>query len=107
MSDPGGHTQLLFALSSDPTAVTSGVEFFYSTDGFDGSLSGSFGGFVGVPYFFTSDPTFPQNGPTQFSGVPFLSYSFTPEAVAVPEPATLMLLGPAAAFFARRRFARR
>ena len=73
--------------------------------GFLGTIAGSFGGFFGGPYFFTSDPTFLQNGQTQVNGEAFLSTSFTSEAV--PEPATLLLGVPAVGLALRRRLRRR
>ncbi|MBX9583347.1 MAG: PEP-CTERM sorting domain-containing protein [Gemmataceae bacterium] len=105
----GDRVDVSFALSTDPTAVTSGVEFGAGSDGFFATLTGSFGGFTGFPYFFTADPTFPQDGSTVPFGVAFLSGSFTSEAAepaAVPEPATLALVAgvvPFAAAVRRRR----
>jgi len=101
----GVHNETLFALASDPTAVTSGAEWTATTDGFLGTIAGSFGGFFGGPYFFTSNPTFLQNGQTQVNGEAFLSTSFTSEAV--PEPATLLLGVPAVGLALRRRLRRR
>jgi hypothetical protein len=99
----GAHNEILFALAVDPTAVTSGAEWTPTTDGFFGTITGSFGGFNGSTYFFTSDPTFLQNGQTVFNGEPFLSISFTSEAPAVPEPAMLLMGVPGAAYLLRRR----
>jgi hypothetical protein len=96
-----GHTDILFALPSDPTAVTSGVEYTLSTDGFFGTISGTFGGFTGFPYFFTGGSTFAQDGHIEFFSAPFLSMSFDSEAV--PEPATLLMVVPGVAFLLRRR----
>jgi hypothetical protein len=69
-----GGTKSLFALPSDMTAVTSGIEMDTAwTDGFIGSFDGSFGGFFGSPYFITSDPTAVQDGHTEFFALPYLS----------------------------------
>ena len=86
---------MLFSLNSDPTLVTSGIEFGVSTDGLNATLTGSFGGFTGVPYFSTGLPTFPQDGSTQPFSAPFLSGEFTSEAVdqVIPEPTTMALFG--------------
>jgi hypothetical protein len=88
VTPPGARVDVLFADTAAPTAVTSGIEMGASTDGFLATLSGSFGGFTGFPYFITGLPTFAQNGPSitvPFS-FPFLSGSFTSEGAprAVP-----------------------
>lgn len=89
----GARVDVLFALPSNPTFTTSGVEFGATSDGLFASLGGSFGGYIDPSlYFFTALPTFEQNGQTVFSGMPFLSLAFTSE-VPVPEPGSLALLG--------------
>lgn len=104
-----GNDQTLFALPSDPTGVTSGVAYSYSTDGFVATIAGTFGGFNGGVYSVTGDPTLAQDGRVEFFTLPpFLNMSFDSEApAAVPEPPMLLTLGPAMAFLALRRFARR
>jgi len=95
LGSPTGRVDILFALTGDPTRVTSGMEFAWTTDGFSGTLAGSFGGFTGLPYFTTGVPTFSQEtSGTQGGAAPFLSVSFTPEG-QVPEPGTMLLLGGA------------
>jgi len=94
LGQSSGSVKLLFADAGNPTAVTSGIELTATTDGFYGDLFGSTGGYTGVPYFTTGDPTFPQQGGTQVGGFPYLSIAFTPEHAAVPETgSTLALLG--------------
>ena len=90
-----GTTQLLFALPGNPTDVTSGVDLTATTDGFVGTVTGGFGGYTGVPYFPSVDPTTLQDGHNESTvGFAFLSVSFTSEPVAaVPEPATLVIWG--------------
>ena len=99
-----GHTDVLFGLPSDPTAVTSGVEYTLATDGRVGTITGTFGGFNGIPYFGAGS-TFAQDGHVELFNAPFLSMSFDSEAV--PEPATLLMAVPAVGFFIRRRLRRR
>ena len=90
----GARVDLLFALAIDPAFSTSGVEFGASTDGFSATLGGTFGGFINPSlYFPTALPTALQDGRTEFRGLPFLSVSFKSEAVAVPEPGSLALVG--------------
>lgn len=94
LGQSSGTVHLFFADAADPTAVTSGVELTATTDGFYGNLFGSTGGYTGVPYFPTAEPTYSQQGGTQFGGFPYLSIAFTPEHAAVPETgSTLALLG--------------
>ena len=93
---------LLFALPGAPTDVTSGIEFGAASDGLFATLSGSFGGFLGSPYFPTGLPTALQDGSTIIGGTAFLSVSFTSER-AVPEPGTLGLLAMGAALVGLRR----
>jgi hypothetical protein len=100
----GSQHQILFALPSDPTAVTSGATYSATTDGNNGTITGTFGGFVGTPYFGSAG-TFPQDGSTQFDSEPFLTISFTSET-PTPEPSTMLLMGsllPALFFVVRRR----
>jgi hypothetical protein len=96
---------LYFALPGNPNFTTSGIEFGTTTDGFMATLSGSFGGYIDPSnYFSTPLPTLAQNGQTGFSGVPFLSVSFTSESV--PEPTTLALMGLGLAGMVFRKKAR-
>lgn len=89
----GQRLDILFALASDPTFSTSGVEFGATSDGATATLGGSFGGFVDPSlYFFTGLPTFAQDGHTELGGIAFLSVSFKSEAV-VPAPGSLALTG--------------
>ncbi len=92
LGQSSGSVKLLFADPGNPTAVTSGIELTATTDGFNGSLLGSTGGYTGIPYFFTADPTFPQQGGTQFGSFPYLSIAFTPEHAAVPETGSSLAL---------------
>jgi hypothetical protein len=99
----GDRVDVLFALPGNPAFATSGVEFGATSDGTNATLSGSFGGFVDPTlYFFTALPTLVQNGQTGLGDMPFLSVSFISEAV--PEPATLLLLGSGLLLAVRRRF---
>jgi hypothetical protein len=97
----GARVDLLFAFLADPGMVTSGIEFGVETDGLNGMLFGSFGGFTSAPYFPTFVSTFAQNGHAEAGSVPFLSVSFKSEAV--PEPATLLLVGGGVLLALRRR----
>jgi hypothetical protein len=104
---PAGVSETLFALPGNPTFVTSGVNYGHDTNGVFGLIDGGFGGFFGGVYF-TASPTVAQDGHTELFTLPFLSMSFISEApAAVPEPATLLMLGSGVAFLTRRRFARR
>lgn len=101
----GGRVDLLFTMPGDPSLVYSGIEFGTSTDGFLGTLVGSFGGANGNVYFTTVLPTALQNGQALDGSAPFLSVRFISEAV-VPEPSTLLLFGAVAPLIiiaARRR----
>lgn len=102
-----GSQNLFFADTSNPTDVTSGVVLTASSNGYYGSIVGSFGGYTGSVYF-TGSPTFAQDGGTQSGGFPYLSYSFTSESVgSVPDSAaTIAMLGGAFIGLAalRRRF---
>lgn len=81
---------ILFSLS-DPTFVTSGIEFGATSDGRNATLTGSFGGFVDPSlYFPTGLPTNPQDGRTVLGATAFLSVSFTSE---IPTPGSLALAG--------------
>lgn len=89
----GARVDLQFALPGDPTWVTSGIEFGATSEGGMGTLDGSFGGYIDPSHYFGSGlPTLEQNGQTGISGMAYLSVSFKSEN-AVPEPASLGLLG--------------
>ncbi len=91
LSSGGSH--LVFALPGNPGQATSGMEFFTSTDGMTGSLTGSFGGYFGPGgYFSTPYLALWQDGQTAYTEAPFLSIWFVSEN-AVPEPAALALFG--------------
>ena len=81
----GGLTSnIFFSDAGNPTGITSGINANASSDGFNGSLTGSsYGGYIGTVYF-TAGGAFDQNGGTQLGGLPFLSISFTPESTGVP-----------------------
>ena len=100
---------LLFALAGNPGFSTSGIEFGAVSDGFNATLTGSFGGYIDPSlYFPTALPTLLQNGQTGIAGVPFLSVEFTSEVpTGVPTPGTLALVGLGGALLAFRRRARR
>lgn len=103
----GQRVDILFALPTDVTFSTSGIEFGATSDDGEATLGGSFGGFVGPSlYFFTGLPTVAQDGHTEIGGIAFLSVSFKSEAV--PAPATALLLAsliPGVAAIRRRRVA--
>lgn len=91
LGQTGGPVNVLFALPASPTNVTS---FLRASMPSAGNLVGDFAGFTGATYFVTALATLPQNGQVVNTGLPFLSISFDSEAPqAVPEPASLMLLG--------------
>lgn len=95
---------LLFALASDPTFSTSGIEFGASSVNGTATLTGSFGGFIDPSlYFSTTRTTHLQDGRTVADGTAFLSVSFRSEAAAVPLPGTLALAGLGLLALARRR----
>ncbi len=88
----GQRVDILFALAGDPTFATSGIEFGATSDGSNGTLAGSVGGYIDPSlYFFTGLPTTPQDGHTELGSVAFLSVSFTSEAI--PAPGSLALSG--------------
>ena len=98
----GARVDLLFALFGNPTFATSGIEFGATSDGFLGTLSGSFGGYLDpFSYFFTGLPTLGQDGQTAYGSMAYLSVSFVSEAV--PEPGSLALAGLALAGLATLR----
>lgn len=86
-----GSANSFFALSGNPTGVTSGWEGSASSDGSNGTISGTFGAFQGFVYF-TSSGTVVQDGHTEFGSFPYLSISFKSES-PVPEPGSLALMG--------------
>lgn len=91
-ANAGGATvQILYAFTSQPDAVTSGILFDVASDGLLATLNGGFGGFVGAPYFPTGDPTIDQaSGLIGNGAAAFLTVEFIPETV--PEPSTLGLV---------------
>lgn len=97
----GNATQAVwFALLSDPTGVTSGVNASAIFLNNIATLVGTnTGGFIGSVYFSPFSPTSPQDAPSEtvlfsLGGTDTLTGSFTSEAVvAVPEPATATLVG--------------
>jgi hypothetical protein len=100
----GGRVDVPFALLSNPTGATSGVEFGATSDGFTATLSGSFGGFDNFVYFTTVLATFTQNGQTIAFDLPFLGGEFISEAPGdVPAPAALALYGFGLAALGLRR----
>jgi hypothetical protein len=99
---PSSRMDILFALPGNPTFTTSGLESAYSSSRGIGTIAGTFGGYIDPSlYFFTSTPTFLQDGHTEFGSLPFLSASFRSETV--PEPTTLVLVGSAGLALIRRR----
>ncbi len=99
----GTRVDLLFALATNPGFTTSGLEFGASSDGFLGSLTGSFGGYIDPSlYFSTVLPTLAQNGQTGYSGTAYLSVSFRSE-VPVPATALLLVIGALGATVCRRK----
>ena len=91
----GLRVDLLFALLSDLTFATSGLEMGATSDGSMGTISGTFGGYLGPSFYFSTPlPTLEQNGQDGFAALPFLSIQFRSEDPnAVPEPGSVLLLG--------------
>ena len=88
----GKRVDILFAIDSNPTFSTSGVEFGVAAGGVGAELSGSFGGYIDPSlYFFTGLPTVSQDGHTELGSVDFLSVSFKSELI--PAPGSLALSG--------------
>jgi hypothetical protein len=84
---------LLFSPTAGGSSVTSGAEIAASSSNGIGTIAGSFGGFTGMEYFVTTDPTFGQNDGEQGLALPFLEITFIPEPTGVPAPAGLALFG--------------
>lgn len=88
----GKRVDILFAIDSNPTFTTSGLEFGVTSDGSNGTLNGTFGGYINPSlYFSTGLPTVSQDGHTELGGVDFLSVSFKSELI--PAPGSLALSG--------------
>ena len=100
-----GRIDISFAVAGNPTGVTSGIELATSSDGTYGTISGSFGGYLGTPYF-SGSPTVLQDGHTENAGLPYFGLAFTSEPVPEPETYALMLAGLAGIGWAARRKAR-
>ncbi len=100
----GTSVAMFFALPSDSSFATSGIEFSVTSDGRLATLTGSFGGFVDPSLYFPSPtPTFAQDGRTENGSTSFLTVSFTSEAAAIPEPGTLVLIATAGLALRRRQ----
>jgi hypothetical protein len=104
---PVGPNFAYFSLPSNPTGVTSGINYSTIPDGNLVSLSGTLGAFTGTVYF-TDPNTVPQGQTQNFFG-PNLGGSFASETPlsAVPEPTSLTLAGLGALGLAWTRLRRR
>jgi hypothetical protein len=98
---------LRFAPATAPDEIMSYIGFVYessfTTEGAIATISGTFGGSGVSPYFIDTLSVLPQDGGTYVANLPGIDITFITEAADTPEPASLAILGLAAAALAATR----